>query len=200
MFDIVYTSPSLLHDREWQRNSVCQDPHVSAGLPPLTFLGTLEGGWRGQFLFYSFEQYKEVLAGDMRAIYAGNFGAQPVDLDLKETVVRVKIGDEGGREGGMLSAGYDDIHEEESGDWTISGDSKEQRRILGGYGNQVLTGQEVEEDDEEGWTKEILLSGRAKSNWGWARVRGRVRAWDGLVILELTYKVSLSSDFVKSKC
>lgn len=180
LFSVTRILPSIYHDREWQRNSVCQDPHTSPGLPALTFRGELEGFWRAKFLFYDFDMYRQILAGNMRGVYTGTFGEQAVEMEVKETIIRIKK-DEVGGTGPMLCAGFD-VDESDDGE-------EERERILRGYGHPVWDGKD--ESDEEGWTKEILLSGRVRTSWGWASLRGRVRAWDGLVMLAVKYHVSL---------
>ncbi|EIW70963.1 hypothetical protein TREMEDRAFT_27348, partial [Tremella mesenterica DSM 1558] len=174
LFSLRTILPSKIHDKEWQRNTVCQDPHTSPGLPPLTFRGDLQGVWKGRYLFYDFGTYRDILAGDMKAVYTGDFAEQSMEMKLKETVIKVRKEDVGGK-GPLLSAGFEGRNEEE----------EELKRIENGYGNPVWDGKD--ENDEEGWTKEILISGRCKSSWGLASVKGRVRTWDGLVILSLTY-------------
>ncbi|OCF32386.1 hypothetical protein I316_06056 [Kwoniella heveanensis BCC8398] len=166
--------PSIEHDREWQRNSMCQDPHTSHGLPPLAFRGLIEGFWRGKFLFYDFELYRQILAGNMRGVYTGTFAEQAVEMELKETVIKLPK-DKVGGDGSLLLAGYDDEGEDLE---------EEQRRIKAGYGHELSGDEEVV---PEGWTKEILLTGKCRTAWGWAKIRGRVRAWDGLVIFDMTY-------------
>ncbi|KAL7419728.1 hypothetical protein Q5752_005644 [Cryptotrichosporon argae] len=163
---------SIHHDREWQRNSVCQDPHTSPGLPPMTFRGEIEGFWRGKFLFYDFDSYRRILAGNMRGVYTGTFAEQVAEMEFRETVIRVRTTEVGGH-GPLLCAGFSDDE-----------DDDEQARIEAGYGHEVVSG---DEPDDEGWTKEILITGRCRTSWGWARVRGRVRSWDGLVIIALAY-------------
>lgn len=147
LFSINRLLPSIYHDREWQRDTVCQDPHISPGLPAMTYRGELEGFWRGKFLFYDFEHYRQILAGNMRGVYTGTFAEQAAEMEFKETIIKVKIEDIGGK-GPLLCAGFD-----EDDDAT----EEEQKRIQAGYGNQVVTG---DEPDEPGWTKEILISGR----------------------------------------
>ena len=139
--------PSIYHDREWQRDTVCQDPHTSPGLPPLTYRGELEGFWRAKFLFYDFDHYRQILAGNMRGVYTGTFAEQAADMEFRETIIKVRVEEVGGT-GPLLCAGFD----EEDGAL-----DEEQKRIESGYGHQVLTGDEL---DEPGWTKEILISGR----------------------------------------
>ena len=106
LFNTTRIMPSLYHDREWQRNLACHDPHTSTGLPPLTFRGELQGFWRGKFLFFDFEQYRQILAGDMRGVYTGSFSEQVAEMELRETVVKVRLEEVGGR-GPVLNAGYD---------------------------------------------------------------------------------------------
>jgi hypothetical protein len=178
LYSTTRIMPSIYHDREWQRNSVCQDPHTSPGLTALAFRGELEGYWRGKFLFYDFDMYRQILAGHIRGVYTGTFAEQAIEMDIKETVVRVRMEDLGGK-GSMLCAGFDDKEDGEA----------EIKWVQEGYGNEVIRDLE-QAADEEGWTKEILLSGRARTSWGWATVRGRVRSWDGLVTLAIAYSVS----------
>jgi hypothetical protein len=148
LFSVSRILPSVYHDREWQRNSVCQDPNTSPGLPPLTFMGDLNGYWRGTFLFYDFEMYRQIIAGDMRAVYTGQFSAQNVEMQLKETVIKIRK-DQVGGEGPLLHAGFNDVGEEQG--------EREQQRIEAGYGYELA---QTDEADQEGYTKEILISGR----------------------------------------
>jgi len=180
LFSKSYLMPSIYHDREWQRNSVSQDPYTSPGLPPLTFKGKLRGFWRGKFLFYDFESYRKILAGNMRGVYTGTFAEQAAEMEFKETIIRIKKNQVGG-DGPILFAGFKEIDGDD--------DEKEQKRIEEGNGFEVVNENEMEGIDEEGWTKEILLTGRCRTSWGWASVRGRIRAWDGLIILGITYSV-----------
>ncbi|ORY29530.1 hypothetical protein BCR39DRAFT_170415 [Naematelia encephala] len=176
LFSTTRIMPSIYHDREWQRDTMCQDPHTSPGLPPLTFRGELQGFWRGKFLFYDFDMYRQILAGNMRGVYTGTFAEQAAEMEFKETVIKVRKEEVGG-DGPMLCAGFQDEAEE--------GSEEEQSRIQAGYGHEVC--KDENEPDEEGWTKEILITGRCRTSWGWAQVRGRVRAWDGLVMLAIAY-------------
>ncbi|GMK59067.1 hypothetical protein CspeluHIS016_0700820 [Cutaneotrichosporon spelunceum] len=173
LFSVNQLMPSVYHDPEWQRNTVCQDPHTSPGLPPLTFHGRLEGFWRGRLLFFDFDAYRQMLAGNMSAVYTGTFATHAVELEIRETVIQVREEDVGGT-GSLLNAGFADEETEE-----------EQERIRTGYGHKVLAANELGQADPAGYTKEILLSGGARSCWGWSRVRGRVRSWDGLVQISI---------------
>ncbi|WWC60195.1 uncharacterized protein I303_102760 [Kwoniella dejecticola CBS 10117] len=174
LFSASKLIPSIEHDREWQRNTMCQDPHTSPGLPPLAFSGLVKGFWRGKFLFYDFDLYRQILAGNMRGVYTGTFAEQAAEFELYETIVKLPKEKIGG-EGPLLAAGFKDEYDE---------DGSQQTAIKGGYGFEIC---DEDEEVQEGWTKEILISGRARTSWGWAKMRGRVRSWDGLVIMEMTY-------------
>jgi hypothetical protein len=147
LFSTTRLLSSEFHDREWQRNTVCQDPVTSPGLPPMAFRGQIQGFWRGKFLIYDFDAYRNILAGNMRGIYTETFAEQAAELELKETVVKVKKSEVGGT-GPTLCAGFD------AGDVDTD---EEQEKIRAGYGHELCGDDEA---DEEGWTKEILLSGR----------------------------------------
>lgn len=147
LFSVNQLMPSVYHDPEWQRNTVCQDPHTSPGLPPLTFHGRLQGFWRARLLFFDFDAYRQMLAGNMPAVYTGTFATHAVEVELRETVIQVREEDVGGT-GSLMNAGFADEETEE-----------EQERIRKGYGHKVLTGDELKKPDPAGYTKEILLSG-----------------------------------------
>jgi hypothetical protein len=112
----------------------------------------MRGYWRGKFLFYDFEMYRQILAGDMRAVYTGTFAEQSIEMELKETVIRIKKAEVGGQ-GPLLAAGFKDS------EGSIAED--EQRRIEVGYGYEVA---HSDEPDEDGWTKEILISGKVRTS------------------------------------
>ena len=149
LFSTTHILPSIYHDREWQRNAVCQDPHTSPGLPPLTFQGEVQGFWRAKFLFYDFDMYRQILAGNLRAVYTGTFAEQAAELELKETVIKIRA-DQVGGDGPLLTAGFIDEEGENASE-------REQERIEAGYGHEVVTN--MDEPDEPGWIKEILITG-----------------------------------------
>lgn len=146
---IFASTPILLsphHDREWQRNSVCQDLYSSPGLPISTFHGGIQGFWKGKFLFYDFDSYRQLLAGDIRGVYTCPFAQQLIEMELREVVVRVKKEEIGGV-GPLLNAGFED------GSW-----ENDDARFDAGFGHDVVDIED--EEDDEGWDKEILLVGK----------------------------------------
>jgi hypothetical protein len=114
----------------------------------MTFRKAIEGFWRGKFLFYDFDMYRQILGGNMRAIYTGTFAEQAAEMELEETVIKIRIEELGG-DGPLLSAGFRDDE--------VDG-AAQQDKILQGYGHELCL--DDNEPDEEGWTKEILISGR----------------------------------------
>lgn len=52
-----------------------------------------------------------------------------------------------------------------------------------------------EEPEDSPFVKEIRLHGTGRSSWGNFKVIGRVRAWDGLILLTKEHIVSLWSPF-----
>lgn len=52
--------------------------------------GAFDGCWEGNFSFFEFEAFKEMLAGHSRALYEGPFGEQAQVWKLTETFVRPK--------------------------------------------------------------------------------------------------------------
>lgn len=103
-------------------------------------------------------------------LFAATFGQQSQELILTEKVVRVRRQVAGGT-GPVLFAGYPDD--------PLPPDSFE----------LCHSDEETEEPDDSEWTKEILLEGTGRSAWGEFMVRGRVRAWDGLIYLVKYYEV-----------
>lgn len=147
LFSKTHLMPSIYHDHEWQRNTTCQDPHTSAGLPPLTFLGKMQGYWRGNLLFFDFQSYRQMLDEGVTPLYTGTFATHAIEMEINETVIRVRSEDVGG-DGPLLFAGFKDEDSDE-----------EVEKVAAGYGHQVLTGDEITAPEAPGWTKEILISG-----------------------------------------
>lgn len=117
---------------------MCQDSHTNEGLLPLTYRGSIQGFWRGKFLFYDFEFYREILSGNLRGVYTGMFAEQAVEAELRETLVKVKKEDVGG-DGPLLTAGFKDM-----------GSLEEETKFLEqGYGHEIV---HEDDEDEEGWT------------------------------------------------
>lgn len=103
----------------------------------------------------------------------GTFGQQAQQLTLCEKVVRVRKELLGGS-GSILNAGFP---AEGDDDHTVC----------------FSEGDEQEEPEDSEWTKEIWLRGIGRSPWGEFALRGRVRAWDGLIVMTKSYTVRLAS-------
>jgi hypothetical protein len=91
-------SDSQLHDRDFERLRRCFDPLTCLGMPRTAWRGMLDGCWEGNFSFFEFEAFREMVAGQSRALYEGPFGEQAQVWKLKETYVR-PIGSAPGNKG-----------------------------------------------------------------------------------------------------
>jgi hypothetical protein len=164
---------SLQYDQDFVRAMSCASPVTSPGLPPLFYRRKLQGTWKGSYIFFDFEAYRRVLNGNLRSLYEGAYGHQECEWNITESVINVKC-DKVGGSGSFLSAGFriDQTAEEATAEARLSPEER---------------GWEACEDenapDRPGWTKEILLTGQARHSWGTSEIYGRVRMWDGLVMM-----------------
>lgn len=178
------------HDKDVARLLSCLDPRSSPGLPPLFFKGMFEGIWEGRFSFFDFDSYREMLAGRMRSLYEGPFGEQPQIWKIKEKIVRLGAGQVEGGTGSILAAGYasTESHTDASAAAATAASS-----ALDAKGKSKALPQDWDRypcfPDEDGSERyEILLSGTGHSAWGRFVVRGRVRSWDGMLIMTKEYR------------
>ncbi|KAJ9476912.1 hypothetical protein PHBOTO_000594 [Pseudozyma hubeiensis] len=180
------------HDKDVTRLLSCLDPRQSPGLPPLFFKGMFEGIWEGRFSFFDFDSYREMLAGRMRSLYEGPFGEQPQIWKIKEKVVKLGPGELEGGKGSILAAGYttNEPHSDSpaaaaaAAAAASAADSKGKSKALPQDWDRYPTF--PDEDGRERY--EILLSGTGHSAWGRFVVRGRVRSWDGMLIMTKEYR------------
>lgn len=180
---------SLDHDKDLHRLLSCLDPRSSPGLPPLYFKGMFEGIWEGRFSFFDFDSYREMLAGRMRSLYEGPFGEQPQIWKIREKVVRLGEGEVEGGKGHILAAGYTTESPQDPAASTslpASADSKGKGKANGLPSDWDRYPTFPDEDGRERY--EILLSGTGHSAWGRFVVRGRVRSWDGMLIMTKEYR------------
>ena len=193
---------SKFHDRDFFRLLSCHDPFTCSGLKPSTWRGSMEGCWEGNFSFFDFDAFREMLAGQSRALYAGPFGEQHQVWRLKETFVRPKREKDKGKgrvplTGPMTNAGFptdvpssttaglDTARAEMT---TLNATIQQQLDAMDGY--EVVPDDEMDtvDDDED---SEVLVTGVGHSAWGRFILKGRVRAWDGLCSLVKEYAVSI---------
>lgn len=80
-------SSSANHDRDFARLRACYDPFSCKGMPRPTWRGSFEGCWEGNFSFFDFDAFREMLAGQSRALYEGPFGEQAQVWRVTETWV-----------------------------------------------------------------------------------------------------------------
>lgn len=164
---------SLEYDQDVKRAMACASPITSPGLPPLFYRRKIEGTWKGAYIFFDFEAYRRVLGGSLRSLYEGAYGHQDCEWIISESVINVKYDRLGGT-GSFLSAGFriDQTAEEATAEARLSPDERGWEPCI-----------DENAPDKPGWTKEILLTGQARHSWGTSEIYGRVRMWDGLVIM-----------------
>lgn len=80
-------SDSRHHDRDFARLRACYDPFLCKGMSRPAWRGSWEGCWEGNFSFFDFDAFREMLAGQSRALYEGPFGEQAQVWRLTETWV-----------------------------------------------------------------------------------------------------------------
>jgi len=80
-------SDSRHHDRDFARLRACYDPFNCNGMKRPAWRGSWEGCWEGSFSFFDFDAFREMLAGQSRALYEGPFGEQAQVWRLTETWV-----------------------------------------------------------------------------------------------------------------
>ncbi|KAJ9113828.1 hypothetical protein QFC19_000021 [Naganishia cerealis] len=164
---------STQYDQDFIRSMSCASPITSPGLPALYYRNKIEGTWKGAYIFFDFEAYRRLLTGNLRSLYEGAYGHQECEWNILETVINVRLDRLGGN-GGFLSAGFKlDQSTEEA---TLEAQMTPEER-----GWEPCPDENA--PDRPGWTKEIILTGQCRHSWGTSEIYGRVRSWDGLVIL-----------------
>lgn len=92
------------HDADFARLQSCTDGTRSAGRPISAWRGVFAGCWEGTFTFLDFDAFRDMLRGETRPVYEGLFGEQAQVWKLRETFVRLKVGQAGGS-GSSAAAG-----------------------------------------------------------------------------------------------
>ena len=80
-------SDSTLHDRDFSRLIHCYDPMRCTGVQRRLWRGAFSGCWEGTFSFFEFEAFRDMIAGQSRALYEGQFGEQAQVWRMMETWV-----------------------------------------------------------------------------------------------------------------
>ena len=78
---------STIHDRDWLRLTRCYDASSSPGMKVRDWRNAFQGCWEGNFSFFEFEAFSEMVAGNSSALYQGPFGQQAQVWKITETFV-----------------------------------------------------------------------------------------------------------------
>jgi hypothetical protein len=189
------------HDRDIKRLLTCQLPYKSLGLKTFFHLGQFEGSWEGRFAYFAFESYRDMLGGKLKSLYDGQFGEQPQVWKVKEHIIKLKPDEVQGGRGEILNSGYLEDDEPSSRDHMSVKEAKAMLRERRATDHDGLpqdidlypTFEDTESKaddtyDEEDDRYEILLSGTGHSAWGKFVLRGRVRSWDGMLVMTKEYR------------
>ncbi|WFD31351.1 hypothetical protein MSPP1_002386 [Malassezia sp. CBS 17886] len=174
---------SHAHDHYFLRLRQCVDPLRAPGMRLADHCGQFSGVWEGRFSFFDLDAYRSMLDGSAASLFDGTYGEQTQVVRLSETVVQVSgDGDaefcgEGVREGRTDKCALAPRSSRFPAPPTdAAGMLAEWEALPLGDGFSALPG-----------SHELLLSGTGHSAWGSFHVRGRVRIWDGLVVLLKQY-------------
>lgn len=200
------TRTSRDFDVDYARLRRCYDAHDAPGLRLDDHVGRFAGVWEGRFAFFDLDAYRSMLDGSATALYDGTFGEQTQVLRLSEAVVGMSSDGVAQYHEDMLSdapldaPGMDKMRRaaprtppppardgqqpfvsHADGAPPLDADTmlREWRRLPFWSDDEPPSAQ-----DEQ---RELLLYGTGHSAWGKFFVRGRVRAWDGLVVLLKEY-------------
>ncbi|KAL7423339.1 hypothetical protein Q5752_002642 [Cryptotrichosporon argae] len=199
-------------DTDFKRLLACHDPKTSAGLGARDWVGKLSGCWEGEFSYFEFDAFRDMLDGHDIALYEGPFGRQRQVWRTRETYVRPA----GGRRrdghgagtgpwtGSALRAGFHKLERVPVVPPSASTSAASSVSAPGAAADDaaldVLVRTQL--DALDGWESvpadelaaevardnvEVLVTGTGHSAWGRFILRGRVRLWDGMVILVKEY-------------
>lgn len=203
MMKKVKTLKSKQYDKEFLRLTSCLNPFESRGLRFDLFQSCIQGGWDGQFGFLDLTSFRQMLAGRLESVYEGRYGDQNQVFKLNEFIVRVRdgqpvefIGDS--RENATkLSSQVDDgdpdgTKSEDANDSLRKGcvEELEEEEPQESLVDHLLSMKSlinptpvkpilVKYDPSEKY--ELQVHGAGHSSWGHFQVKGRVRAWDGML-------------------
>ncbi len=168
---------SEMSDLNWMQSMSCVDPVTSPGLPPLFYRHRIEGIWQGKYVYLDHPAYQTALSGIIRSIYDGAFGEQEMEFYCEEVVINVRKE----QVGGTTSPLYAGFRSDEAVDhaWERKEGTADQ------LGWEICRDENA--PDRPGWTKEIMIKGHGRTAWGEFTINGRVRSWDGLLILMIQY-------------
>ncbi|WFC93743.1 hypothetical protein MBRA1_000366 [Malassezia brasiliensis] len=196
------TRTSRDFDVDYARLRHCYDAHDAPGLRLEDHVGRFAGVWEGRFAFFDLDAYRSMLDGSAAALYDGTFGEQTQVLRLSEAVVGMSSDGVAQYHEDILSDALDDVPGADKARRTpprappAPARDGQQPFVSHADGGPPLDADTMlrewrrlpfwSDDDPssaQDEQRELLLYGTGHSAWGKFFVRGRVRAWDGLVVL-----------------
>lgn len=190
------------YDRDTKRLLTCLSPSQSPGLKTFFHLGQFQGSWEGRFAYFDFDNYRDMMGGKLASLYGGRFGEQPQVWKIKEHIVKLGLNESPGGVGDTLNAGYYPEHDEPTDRESLTvaqttillqnrnpksdyGCNDQDSNLYPSFGIEEYKSGFIDDDEDR---YEILLSGTGHSAWGRFILRGRVRSWDGMLIMTKEYR------------
>lgn len=180
MMRSVLKLTSVEYDREFVRQTTCLDPFFSPGLQFDFYRGCFRGGWDGQFGFFDLSSYRQMLLGRIESVYEGRYGDQNQVFKVQEFIVRVRDGQPveflGDSQEKSIEPRWLARRAEEE---PLESEIERLGRMKSLLYPTPIESIPVKYDPSEQY--ELQIHGAGHSSWGHFKVKGRVRAWDGMV-------------------
>ncbi|KAG0144924.1 hypothetical protein CROQUDRAFT_94492 [Cronartium quercuum f. sp. fusiforme G11] len=197
----ILSCKSTAYELDFRRATVCLDPSSSSGLEFDSFKGAFEGTWEGKFSFFDYTSYREMLMGRLQSVYEGRYGDQPQMFKMREVVVRKRDGQSVCFKPGPRPTRVIATHSEKNEELDSSEDETEHLLRMH-IPDASMPAEEIEFDPNEEY--ELQIYGTGHSAWGKCLLKGRVRAWDGLLTLLKNYRadatVSGAAEPLRNAC
>lgn len=206
---------SRAFDLDFARLRACYDYRCSPGLRLADHRGRIAGVWEGRFSFFDLDAYRDMLGGSSAALFDGTFGEQTQIVKLSEVVVCIPADGTAQYHDDVLAENRSEEHlacalqARDAETHTPAGAAATSAPLGRPQPNLARAPSEPAPpmdadtmlrewrklpfwcDDEPTVAgrdqRELLLYGTGHSAWGKFYVRGRVRIWDGLVLLLKEY-------------
>ncbi|EGG09972.1 uncharacterized protein MELLADRAFT_60810 [Melampsora larici-populina 98AG31] len=174
------------YDLEYHRTTRCLNPYSSPGLQFDTFKNCFNGIWEGKFMFFDYTSYREMLMGRLQSVFEGRYGDQPQVLKMREVIVRLS---DGKRVEFKNQRQSNHLLNLDSNDQIRGGENEDETEYLlkMPFREDDEKIEEIEYDSNERY--ELQIHGTGHSAWGKCKLKGRVRAWDGMLTLLKNYKL-----------
>ncbi|KAH9813146.1 hypothetical protein DFH28DRAFT_976485 [Melampsora americana] len=187
---------SRSYDLEYKRTTCCLNPYLSPGLQFDTFKNCFHGVWEGKFMFFDYTSYREMLMGRLQSVFEGRYGDQPQVLKMREVIIRLSDGKRVEFQDRGNSCQIRSNSQSTSNPQPFNKEDENQDEI------EYLLKMPFRDDNEPieeikydpNGRYELQIHGTGHSAWGKCKLKGRVRAWDGMLTLLKNYELDHHHD------